>query len=258
MRELLSRLVKGRSPSPETVKKKHDAPVAEEKPTDFSSADIELYDRVRSFTLTSEARVFQLARSVEYLVRNDVPGAIVECGVWRGGSIMAAALTLLRLKRTDRDIWLYDTFEGMPPPDARDKRFDDMAAGDILKSRTKSEKDPYWAYATLDDVKTNLASTGYPGARIHYVQGKVEDTIPGEIPEQIALLRLDTDWYSSTMHELVHLYPRLSRHGVMIVDDYGWWKGQKQAVDEYFGRLKFPPLLHRIDAASRACVKPAE
>ena len=172
--------------------------------------------------------------------------------------VVVAALTLLRLGRTDRDLWLYDTFEGMPEPDFRDIRFDDLGAGDILKSRPKTEKDGYWAIAKLEDVKRNVSGTGYPTERVHYIQGKVEDTVPAQTPSEISLLRLDTDWYSSTLHELNHLYPKLSRNGVLIIDDYGWWKGQKQAVDEYFGRLKFPPLLHRIDAASRACIKQVE
>ena len=228
----------------------------EEKFSDFTEADLRLDTLVRPYTMTTSERIYQLAKAVEYIEKNAIPGAIVECGVWRGGSMMAAALALLRLGTTSREIYLYDTFEGMPPPKPIDIRHDGVAASEILSNRAKSKDDAYWAYASLEDVRANLASTGYPHERIHYVQGKVEDTLPQTGPATIALLRLDTDWYSSTRHELMHLYPRLSPEGVLIIDDYGWWKGQKQAVDEYFAQLPFQPLLQRIDSASRICIKP--
>ncbi len=231
--------------------------IAEDPLSDFTEADRRLEAQVRPYTMTSCERIYQLARAVEYLEKNAIPGAIVECGVWRGGSMMAAALTLLRLGATSREIYLYDTFEGMPPPKSVDVRHDGVAASAILDTRAKSKDDTYWAYASLEDVKANLRSTGYPPERIHYVPGKVEDTLPQTGPAAIALLRLDTDWYSSTQHELLHLYPRLSPEGVLIIDDYGWWKGQKQAVDEYFAQLPFQPLLQRIDSASRICIKPS-
>jgi len=83
----------------------------------------------------------------------------------------------------------------------------------------------------------------------------VEDTIPNGAPESISLLRLDTDWYESTRHELVHLFPRLSRGGVIIIDDYGRWAGQKKAVDEYFAQNNIAILLNRIDYSARIGVK---
>jgi O-methyltransferase len=85
------------------------------------------------------------------------------------------------------------------------------------------------------------------------VKGKVEDTIPANIPERIALLRLDTDFYRSTRHELEHLYPRLERGGVLIIDDYGAYVGARQATDEYFASRPF--LLNRIDEHVRCGVK---
>ena len=100
-----------------------------------------------------------------------------------------------------------------------------------------------------------MATTGYPGP-IHYVQGKVEDTVPGAGPEQIALLRLDTDWYESTLHELVHFFPRLVPGGVLIIDDYGWWKGARKAVDEYFEANRVQILLNRMDVTgARIAIK---
>jgi hypothetical protein len=111
-----------------------------------------------------------------------------------------------------------------------------------------------WCYSPLDEVKRNLARTGYPAERVVYVQGKVEDTIPGTLPERTALLRLDTDWYSSTRHELEHLYPGLVAGGVLVLDDYGTWQGARQATDEYFA-ARGPLLLNRIDSTGRIAVK---
>jgi O-methyltransferase len=111
-----------------------------------------------------------------------------------------------------------------------------------------------WCIASLDDVRANLLSTGYPANQIHFVPGKVEQTIPKTLPERLALLRLDTDWYESTKHELEHLYPRLSNDGVLIIDDYGHWRGAREAVDEFFLRSRHP-LLHRLDYTGRLMLK---
>jgi hypothetical protein len=100
-----------------------------------------------------------------------------------------------------------------------------------------------------------VLATGYPAERVHLVRGPVEETLPAAAPERLALLRLDTDWYASTRHELEHLYPRLVDGGVLIVDDYGHWQGARQAVDEYFAGTAPPPLLHRIDYTARIGVK---
>jgi hypothetical protein len=221
---------------------------------DFSDADWALMASVGPFTMTGPERVRHLARSVEYVVRNNLSGAFVECGVWRGGSMMCVAYTLLELGVTDRDLYLFDTYEGMPPPDSVDKLYDGTPASAVLA--TSAPDSLYWARAGLDDVRANLKRTGYPERHLHFVQGKVETTLPNEAPDKIALLRLDTDWYTSTLHELEHLYPRLCSNGVLIIDDYGWWQGARQAVDEYLNRLDFTPLLNRIDETGRSCTKP--
>jgi O-methyltransferase len=86
----------------------------------------------------------------------------------------------------------------------------------------------------------------------------VEDTLPDQAPERIALLRLDTDWYASTKHELEQLYPRLAEGGVLIVDDYGHYEGARRAVDEYFRAAGEPVLLNRIDFSGRLVIKQPE
>jgi O-methyltransferase len=100
-----------------------------------------------------------------------------------------------------------------------------------------------------------MFSTGYPKEELIFVKGKVEDTIPVIIPEKIGLLRLDTDWHDSTYHELDYLFPRLSTNGVIIIDNYGCYRGAREAVDKYFQEKKLKLLLHRINSSVRMGIK---
>jgi len=226
-------------------------------PADFDAKAAEIIRAVRAYTITSPERLFALIQAVRHVTAACVPGDVVECGVWRGGSMMAAALTLLAGADTKRGLYLFDTFEGMSPPGALDVSVDGQAASALLASpRTTDPKSP-WCYAGIDEVRAAMRSTGYPLERVHYVQGRVEDTIPANAPARIAVLRLDTDWYESTRHELEHLYPLLSPGGVLIVDDYGHWAGCRKAVDEYLGARGIKLLLHRVDYTGRIAVKPA-
>jgi O-methyltransferase len=214
---------------------------------------------VRRHTMTTPRRIAALCDSVEYAVRNGVPGAVVECGVWKGGSMMAAALTLLRLDAGDRDLYLFDTFQGMPPPTDRDVRsaYDGYSPMRRWRRRQRPGGTSTWHRVAAANVRAALLSTGYPAARTHLVKGRVEDTLPAAAPDQIAVLRLDTDWYASTKHELEQLYPRLSRGGVLIVDDYGHYEGARRAVDEYLAAAGERLLLNRIDYTCRIGVKGA-
>jgi O-methyltransferase len=222
-------------------------PVAPPWPRDFQPEDAQLYLDVAPYTMTTPEAVYALVGAVRHVVSNDVPGAIVECGVWRGGSMMAVATTLLELGRTDIDLYLFDTFDGMSPPTGEDVDWTGKPAHEQLAREPKSEESVLWAQASVARVQSALESIPYPPSKIHFVQGRVEDTIPAQAPEQIALLRLDTDWYESTRHELIHLYPRLSGGGVLVLDDYGWWRGAGKATDEYFQENGPAPLLVRID-----------
>lgn len=226
------------------------------KTADLSADERAMVERTRAFTATGPGRVVGLMDAVKYLVNNRIEGSIVECGVWRGGSVMAAAWTLLALGDTSRDLYLFDTFEGMSPPSEHDRLMDGTPAGQILQDLERSEAEGnYWCFAGLDLVKKNVLSTGYPAERVHFIKGKVEDTLPASAPDRIALLRLDTDWYESTRHELLHLYPRLVEGGVLIVDDYGAWQGARRAVDEFFRERDFAPLFGRLDYTGRLAVK---
>ncbi|MGI9087251.1 MAG: TylF/MycF/NovP-related O-methyltransferase, partial [Chthoniobacterales bacterium] len=187
--------------------------------------------------MTSIERRFHLLASIRYLSRNQVPGAIVECGVWRGGSVMLALSALIEEGIRDRDIYLYDTFEGMPDPGGEDIDAAGVSAHARLRAESSGkDSSNVWAIATLDEVRRNLSATDYPAELIHCVVGPVEATIPSTIPQQIALLRLDTDWYGSTSHELHYLYPKVVSGGVVIIDDYGYWRGARRAVDEVITR----------------------
>jgi hypothetical protein len=203
--------------------------------------------------MTSPERMYALYEAARHIGLARITGAVVECGVWRGGSSMLAASTLLA-GGDIRELWLYDTFEGMPPPGEVDYATLVGQHAKELLTRTDRLGEHTRGIVGLDEVRANMARTGYPDDRVHYVKGKVEDTIPAEAPARIALLRLDTDWYESTRHELEHLYPRLERGGVLIIDDYGWWEGAHKAVDEFFSERRI--LLNRIDWTGRIAVKP--
>ena len=225
----------------------------EEKFTDDETF-LALYDQCKPYTMTSIERMYALFNAVKYVVRNNIPGDFVECGVWRGGSSMMIALTLLHLRNTQRKLFLYDTFEGMSEPTEHDKTFRVEVADELLEKNVNNKETSVWCLADINDVQQNMGITKYPSANIQYIKGKVEDTIPSTLPSDgIALLRLDTDWYESTAHELKYLYPLLAVSGVMIIDDYGHWDGCKKAVDEYFETR--PLLLNRIDYTGRIAVK---
>jgi hypothetical protein len=166
---------------------------------------------------------------------------------------MAVAFTLMRIRNV-RKLWLYDTFSGMTSPGPNDIDFQNRTAEDLMASENP-ETSLIWAKNSLSDVQNAMAKTGYPTKQIEYVVGPVETNIPQKIPEKIALLRLDTDWYESTYHELCHLWPRLAVGGILIIDDYGHWAGAKKAVDQYFSEIGLRPFLHRIDATGHLVIK---
>jgi hypothetical protein len=224
---------------------------------DLEAEFLRLVESCRDATMTSIERMYALYQATCHVTDRAVPGDLVECGVWRGGSVMLMAATLLARGCADRTIWLYDTFAGVPPPCDDDvQEMSGRGAAEILREREPSDDDPFWGIAPRARVEENLRRTGYPMDRFRLVEGDVLATLPGDAPARVAILRLDTDWYRSTRHELEHLYPRLSPGGVLIVDDYGYWRGARKAVDEYFQTAGARPLLSRIDYTGRMCVKP--
>jgi O-methyltransferase len=206
--------------------------------------------------------VAALCASVDYVLDHEIQGAFVECGLWRGGSLMAVVARLQQRGVRDRAIVGFDTFAGMTEPTAHDVDFRGKALGRRPRAvtalldplaRLTGRDWPTQAGVSRGEVFARLASTGYDPARINLVEGPVEQTLPEHAPATIALLRLDTDWYASTRHELEHLYPRLALGGVLIINDYGHYQGARQAVDEYLHGHRI--LLQRIDYSARLAVK---
>ncbi|GAB2931955.1 TylF/MycF/NovP-related O-methyltransferase [Streptomyces sp. NPDC058869] len=222
-------------------------------PEDYDDEAKEIIRAVKPYSMTSPERLNAFILATRYIARHAIPGDIVECGVWRGGSMQACARTLLSVGETERDLYLFDTYEGMTPPTAEDLRRDGRPARELLDAQGKDR--PIWAVASLEDVKEGFDTVPYPKERVHYVRGRVEDTVPGQAPDQISILRLDTDWYASTKHELDHLYERLVPGGVLLIDDYGYWQGSRQAVDEFLEKTGERLLLLRMDEG-RIAVKP--
>jgi len=222
---------------------------------DFENDFLPILAKCKPYTMTGPERLYSVYKSIEYIEQANIDGDIVECGVWRGGSTMCALLKLKQHNNLTREIFMYDTYEGMSEPTEKDKDIIGRAASKSLQERTKTEEDILWAYATLEKVKENISLTGYPADKINFVKGKVEDTIPKILPKKIALLRLDTDWYESTYHELTYLFPLLCKGGVLIIDDYGHWAGAREAADKYLKENNIHILLNRIDYTGRIAIK---
>ena len=189
-----------------------------------------------------------LYQTVDYIAKRNIPGDFVECGTYLGGMSLIAALAFMKHGDTSRHFYLFDTFEGMPAPTEEDGRW-------LISAYDKETLEGHeWAKADMETVRKIMLASGYPAENIHLVKGMVEDTIPHAAPDKIAILRLDTDLYTSTHHELVHLYPRLTAGGALVLDDYGYMPGAKKAVDEYFTRHP-AILLNRINFTVRVGIK---
>ena len=207
--------------------------------------------RAWPYTMTSRERLAAMCSAVDYVTQHSVPGAIVECGLWKGGSLLATILRLQHLGVDDRQIYGFDTFCGMTEPTEEDVDFRGHSYSAGWGGEGQVE-----AGTTLEEVRALLAGTNYDASRVHLVKGPVEETVPAEAPDRLAVLRLDTDWYESTRHELEHLYPRLSVGGVLLIDDYGHCLGARKAVDDYFVGHRI--MLQRIDYTGYCAVKQAE
>lgn len=165
----------------------------------------------------------------------------------------------------DRDIYLYDTFAGQVRPSTEDYKDRANPEASYQANLARWEKgqvsgaSKQWKVATIDEVRANVYRSGYPRERFHFIEGDVRQTLPSDRHRRIALLRLDTDWYESTKHELECLYDKIVAGGVLIIDDYGRWRGCRKAVDEFFATLgPRAPLLVRTGGSERLCVKTSE
>jgi len=221
---------------------------------DMDSSFKDVLEFVKPYTMTSIERLYGLYKSVEYIVRNNIRGDMMEHGVWRGGSMMLVAKTLMLLGDTSRNLYLFDTYEGHPKPDAQKDvdMWGNVAYNEWVNYR-KTDETSDWALVTIDEVRANILSTGYPEDKIKLVKGMVEKTACLNVPDKLALLRLDTDWYESSRVGLTTFWPVLTHLGVLIIDDYGHYRGQREAVDEFFKDR--PQLMHRVDYSCRTIQK---
>lgn len=199
--------------------------------------------------------------STRYIVENGIEGDIVECGVAAGTQVVVMGLTLKALGVTDRPIYLYDTFAGMTAPTEHDAKYVPTLSNlDTSGTKDRWERDQRgghneWCYTPIETVRENVYSSGYPEEMFTFVKGNVLETIPNQFHERIAYLRLDTDFYDSTLHELEHLFALVSQHGVVTLDDYGAWAGCRRAADEYFGKSEEKPLLFRTSWKERSFLR---
>ena len=251
VRQLEAALEAARAEAPTAAKVAK--PKADAFPKDYDEDFCTIIRAVRPYSMTGNDKLHALISATKYVARYNVPGDIVEFGVWRGGGMKAVALTLEAADDFTRDLYLYDTFEGMTAPTDKDVRFDGAPAAGLLE--TSGKDTAVWAVASLEDVQDRFAGGRYPLEKIHFIKGPVEETIPDQLPEQIAILRLDTDWYESTEHEFKHAYDRLASGGVLMIDDYGWWQGSRTATDEFLERTGEKLLLLRM-ASGRVAIKP--
>lgn len=217
--------------------------------------------KVRGFTMSTPELCYALYQAVEHVRTAGVDGAIVESGVWRGGNVALCARALLAGGDASRDLYLFDTFDwSWPDLSEWDTKYGEGSAADRNAALNKMRNAPqdYLEAQGVSEAKVRelIVATGYPREKVHTIKGFVQDTIPGQAPEKIALLRLDTDMYESTYHELVHLYPRLVSGGILLVDDYPTERGCVRAVEQYFGEAGPRPFLSRIDTQGRIGVKP--
>jgi O-methyltransferase len=181
-------------------------------------------------TLIGLKRLDNLQDCIETVLRDRVPGDLIETGVWRGGACIFMRAVLAAHGITDRQVFAADSFEGLPKPDAERYPAD---SGD------KHHTVRYLA-ASLEDVQENFRKYGLLDEQVTFLKGWFKDTLPAAPIERLAILRLDGDMYGSTMEALHSLYPRLSHGGFCIVDDYAL-PGCRQAVDDYRAQ-------HRIGA----------
>jgi len=192
----------------------------------------EILKASKPFTMTSYPRMECFYDCIVEAVKTDIPGAIVECGVWKGGNAMIAGYLMKELG-ADRDIFLYDTFTGMTEPGEHDIKYDGKKAVDVYHKN--------WHRVSDKTVTNNIMETQYDG--FHIIVGDIMETIPEVMPESVSVIRLDTDWFESTLHELKHFWDIISPGGFLIIDDFNCWKGSQKACKDFFGdKLKYTDI----------------
>ncbi|WP_193614081.1 TylF/MycF/NovP-related O-methyltransferase [Nocardioides lijunqiniae] len=193
----------------------------------------------QAHTMIGTRRMDNLRECVETVLADDVPGDLMETGVWRGGATIFMRAILKAHDVTDRTVWVADSFEGLPPADAEaypiDAGIPFDAMTDVLGVSLEQVQENFRRYDLLDE-------------QVHFLKGFFRDTLPGAPVERLAVLRLDGDMYESTINALDSLYPRLSPGGFLIIDDYRLVPACRQAVTDYRATHGITTTITAIDA----------
>lgn len=224
---------------------------------ELTTFEKKIFGDISEYTMTSPERIFALMKSIEFIRKKNVQGDFVECGVWRGGNLILFQKYIEKFK-LKKKIFAFDTFSGMTDPQTFDKTFDNKSAKELLNKLNYKEinrkNNILIAECSKKDVYKNFQKFSKNNNLI-CIEGNVEKTLKNKknLPKKISILRLDTDWYESTKIELEKLYPLLQKNGILIIDDYGYWKGARKAVDEYF--LNKNVVMFKIDFTGRIIIK---
>lgn len=204
----------------------------------LTDANEYLFDKVRPYTMSSRLKLRSLKSLAELLNQNQVPGDFVECGTFKGGSaaVISTALT------SERKIWLFDSFEGLPD----------------VKEEVDGADSKDWVgkcRAAEEDVLEALKTVGVSPEQYLIRKGWFQDTFKQTLPEQVALLHCDADWYDSVLLTLETFYDRIPPGGVVVLDDFGWWEGCREAFYDFCGKRNEKPLLERVDCDQAYWIK---
>jgi hypothetical protein len=187
--------------------------------------------------MVGDKRLANLRNLILILLEKNVPGDLIETGVWRGGSCILMRAILMAYGDAHRKVWVADSFDGLPPSNEN-----------LYPADAGSEFHNYVELVvSLDEVKNNFRNYGLLDNQVEFLKGWFKDTLPSAPIDQLSLIRLDGDMYESTMDALQALYPKLSDNGYVIVDDYHVVPACKQAVHDYCSSIGVSPELHEID-----------
>ena len=228
-------------------------------PVEFEENDVKIFDYVikNNLTMVSPQRLIATIQACKYVVSNEISGDFVECGVWRGGNSIAAKL-VFESYGSNKNVILIDTFAGMTEPTVWDETTRHSIPAKKRFLEAQKEDHNSWCYASLEEVKNNFARAAAGPEGVKYIAGDIVETLhtTEDLPLEISVLRLDTDWYESTKSAMEVLYPLLTSGGVLIIDDYGHWDGARKAVEEYFStKPEKRPLLQYTDYTGRMGIK---
>jgi O-methyltransferase len=177
----------------------------------------------RAHTMIGMPRLDNLQQSIEQVLQDRVPGDLIETGVWRGGASIFMRGVLKAYGVADRQVWVADSFEGLPPPDLA--RYPKESPMEFFRHEALA--------VSLEEVRANFARYGLLDEQVRFLKGWFRDTLPGAPIGRLSILRLDGDLYESTMDALAALYPKLSPGGFVIIDDYNAVEACNEAVHDF-------------------------